>query len=334
MKAMVMTATGGREVLALREIPEPPLRTGHDLLVRVKAAGVNPVDTKLRSRGTFYPDRLPCVLGCDGAGVVEEVGADARRFRAGDEVYFCNGGIGGDPGCYAEHAVVDERYVAAKPRSLDFAQAAAAPLVLITAWESLYDRGRMHASQTVLVHAGAGGVGHVAIQLARRAGCRVLTTVSTDEKAAFVRGLGAEEVIPYRTVDVADAALSWTDGVGVDVALDTVGGETFAHTFCAVRHYGDLVTLLQPPADVDWKLARLRNLRVSLELMLTPMYDDLHDARLHQADILAQCARLFDEGLLSVHVSHRLPLEEAAEAHRLIEQGGLTGKVVLEIDRV
>jgi len=333
MKAMLMTATGGREVLALRDVPKPELRTGHDLLVRVRAAGVNPVDTKLRSRGTFYPDRMPCILGCDGAGVVEAVGPDVRRFRAGDAVYFCNGGIGGEPGCYAEYTVVDERYVAAKPRSLDFAHAAAAPLVIITAWESLYDRGRMRADHTVLVHAGAGGVGHVAIQLARRAGCRVCSTVSTEEKAAFVRGLGVEEVIAYRTVDIADAALSWTDGVGVDLALDTVGGPAFALTFCAVRHYGDLVTLLQPPADVDWKVARLRNLRVSLELMLTPMYDDLHDARLHQADILTQCARLFDEGRLKVHVSHRLPLEDAAEAHRVIERGGLTGKVVLDVDR-
>jgi NADPH2:quinone reductase len=331
MKAILMTGVGARDVLALRELPEPEPRRAHDLLVRLKAAGVNPVDTKLRGRGTYYPDRLPCVLGCDGAGVVEAVGPQVTRFRAGDAVYFCNGGIGGDPGCYAEYTVVDDRYAALKPASLDFAEAAAAPLVLITAWESLHDRGRVHADQTVLVHAGAGGVGHVAIQIARRAGCRVATTVGNADKAALARELGAEKTILYRDIDFADAALSWTDGVGVDLALDTVGAGTFVKTFAAVRHYGDLVTLLQPPADTDWKVARLRNLRVSLELMLTPMYDDLHDARMHQAGILAQCAHLFDEGLLRVLVSHRLPLAAAGEAHRLLEQGGMVGKVVLEI---
>lgn len=333
MKALVMTATGGPEVLALRDVPEPPPPSGHKILVRLKAAGVNPVDTKLRARGTYYPGRLPAILGCDGAGVVEGVGEAVQRFRVGDSVYFCDGGIGGDPGCYTELRVVDERHVALKPRSLDFAQAAAAPLVLITAWEALHDRAGMHVDQTVLVHGGAGGVGHVAIQLARRAGCRVCTTVSTSDKADLVRALGAEEVIPYREVDFADAALSWTDGVGVDIALDTVGGQTFTHSFGAVRHYGDLVTLLQPPAETDWKVARIRNLRVSLELMLTPMYDDLPEARRHQAEILTECGRLFDDGRLRVHVGAELPFGEAARAHRLIEAGGVTGKIVLRHDR-
>jgi NADPH2:quinone reductase len=331
MKAMVMTATGGPEVLGLRDLPLPTLRGPRDLLVRLRAAGVNPVDTKLRARGTFYPERMPAILGCDGAGVVADVGSEVRRFRPGDDVYFCNGGIGGETGCYAEYTVVDERHAAAKPRAVDFATAAAAPLVLITAWESLYDRGRLHADHTVLIHAGAGGVGHVAVQLARRSGGRVCATVGSPEKAALVRALGAEETVLYREVDFDDAVLSWTDGVGVDVALDTVGGTTFAKTFPAVRHYGDLVTLLQPPADVDWKVARLRNLRVSLELMLTPMYDGLEDALAHQADILAQCAHLIDTGHLRLHVSRRFPLEDAAEAHRLIEAGGVTGKLVLEI---
>ncbi len=326
-----MTATGGPEVLGLRDLPLPKLRGPRDLLVRLRAAGVNPVDTKLRTRGTFYPERMPAILGCDGAGVVEAVGTGVRRFRVGDEVYFCNGGIGGETGCYAEYTVVDERHAAAKPRTVDFATAAAAPLVLITAWESLYDRGRLHADHTVLIHAGAGGVGHVAVQLARRSGCRVCATVGSAEKAALVRALGAEETVLYHEVDFDDAVLTWTDGVGVDVALDTVGGATFAKTFPAVRHYGDLVTLLQPPADVDWKVARLRNLRISLELMLTPMYDGLEDALAHQADILVQCAHLIDTGHLRVHVSRQFPLGDAAEAHRVIEAGGVTGKLVLEI---
>ncbi len=332
MKAIVMTAPGGPDVLRLEDVPEPSLPTGRNVLVRLKAAGVNPVDTKLRSRGTYYPDRMACILGCDGAGIVQAVGDEVTRFKPGHEVYFCNGGIGGEPGNYAEFAVVDERFAAKKPEPISFEQAAAAPLVLITAWEALHDRACIHPNQNVLVHAGAGGVGHVAIQLAKHSHCRVCTTVSSPEKAAFVGELGADEVIDYRTTDFADASLAWTNGIGVDICFDTVGGGTFAKSFEAVRHYGDLVTILQPPSDTDWKVARIRNLRVSLELMLTPMYDGLLEARQHQARILEECTHLFNQEQLSVHLSHTLPLEEAAEAHRLIEQGGMMGKIALTID--
>ncbi len=332
MKAMLMTTTGGPQALQPADIPVPGIDAPTEMLVRLAAAGVNPVDTKLRSRGTFYPDRLPCVLGCDGAGVVEAIGSKVRRFQAGDEVYFCNGGIGGAPGSYAEYTLVDEAHAARKPATSSFAEAAAAPLALITAWESLYDRGRMQVGQHLLIHAGAGGVGHLAIQLAKEAGCRVCTTVSTDDKAAFVSGLGADEVIRYRETDFCDAALAWTEGRGVDIAFDTVGGSTFLATFGAVRHYGDLVTILQPPADTDWKVARIRNLRISLELMLTPMYDDLPEARLHQTSILENGARMFDEGTLKIQVSHQIPLAQAAEAHRLVEAGSTTGKIVLVME--
>ena len=165
-----MTSTGGPEVLALQEVETPKLRSPKDVLVRLKAAGVNPIDTKLRRNGTFYPDRQPTILGCDGAGIAEAVGAGVTRFKAGDEVYFFNGGIGGATGNYAEYAVVDECCTAHKPAKLDMVHAAAAPLVLITAWEALHDRGQIHKKFRVLIHAGAGGVGHVAIQLAKLAG--------------------------------------------------------------------------------------------------------------------------------------------------------------------
>ncbi|MFA7095069.1 MAG: zinc-dependent alcohol dehydrogenase family protein [Gammaproteobacteria bacterium] len=332
MKAMLMTATGGPEVLQLANVPEPEITSDTELLVRLKAAGVNPVDTKLRSKGTYYPDRLPAILGCDGAGVVEAVGAGVTRFRVGDEVYFCSGGIGGSPGNYAEYAVVDERFCAHKPRSLNFAEAAAAPLVLITAWESLHDRAAIKPDQTVLIHAGAGGVGHVAIQLAKLAGAQVCTTIGSREKADFVSDLGADAPILYKTTDFVWAVQEWTKGDGVDLALDAVGGDTFIATFRALRVYGDLVTLLQPGPDVDWKEARLRNLRVSYELMLTPMYYGLDAAREHQAQILEECARLFDEGRLRIHLAQTFPLEEAAAAHRLIEQGTMTGKIALVLE--
>lgn len=332
MKAIVMHAPGAPQVLRLADVPTPEIIHDTDLLVRIKAAGVNPIDTKLRARGTYFPERMPAILGCDGAGVVEAVGASVSRFKPGDAIYFCNGGIGGHPGTYAEYAVVDARFAARKPESLDFNQAAAAPLVLITAWEALYDRARMTAGQTVLIHAGAGGVGHVAIQLAKAAGCRVLTTVGSATKADFVRQLGADEAILYRETDFAQAVLDQTRGQGADIVFDTVGSATFNASFAAVRPYGNLVTLLQPGSDTDWKTARLRNLRVSQELMLSPMVFGWTDAQQHQAWILEQCANLFDAHTLHVHVDRILPLRDAAVAHRLIETGALTGKVVLAID--
>ena len=331
MKAILMQTLGTPEVLTLADVPAPAIAGETDVLVRLKAAGVNPIDTKLRARGTYFPERMPAILGCDGAGVIEAVGSRVSRFKVGDAVYFCNGGIGGEAGCYAEVAVVDERFAAHKPERLDFTQAAAAPLVLITAWEALHDRARMTAGQTVLIHAGAGGVGHVAIQLAKNAGCRVITTVSSAEKAEFVRALGADEVIRYRDTDFVAATLDLTEGQGADIVFDTVGGATFSASFAATRPYGDVVTLLQPGADTDWKTARLRNLRVSQELMLSPMYYGWTDAQQHQASILEQCAGLFDAGKLRVHVDRVLPLAQAAEAHRMIEAGKVIGKLVLAV---
>lgn len=332
MKAVLITNPGAPENLQLHQVPEPTIQQETELLVRLKAAGVNPIDTKLRSRGTFFPDRMPAILGCDGAGIVEAVGAAVRRFRPGDEVYFCNGGIGGHPGNYAEWTVIDERFAATKPRTLSFAEAAAAPLVLITAWEALYDRARLQAGQRVLIHAGAGGVGHVALQLAKLQGATVCTTVSTSAKAEFAQHLGADRAILYKQTDFVQETLRWTDGQGVEVAFDTIGGPLLEQTFPAVQVYGDLVTILEPAANTNWKVARTRNQRISLELMLTPMLQGLIEEQQAQAKILDQAARLIDQGQLQIHVSQVLPLAEAAQAHRLLEAGGMTGKLVLAID--
>jgi len=331
MKAIVMTRPGGPEVLEERRMKPPAIHQSHEALVRLKAAGVNPIDAKLRSRGAYASKQKETVLGCDGSGIVEAAGASVTRFQPGDAVYYCHGGIGLDLGNYAEFAIVPEWALAKKPVSLDFTTAAAAPLVLITAWESLFDRARIQAGRKVFIHAGAGGVGHVAIQLAIIGGCEVATTVSSDEKAAFVRNLGARHVINYKTQNVAESLLAWTDGQGVDVAFDTVGGDAFAQLIAAVRIYGDLVTILQVPEDTDWGAIRLRNLRVSQELMLTPMIMNMEDAARHQTEILEQCAKYIDDGRLGVHVSHTFPLDQAAEAHRLIEAGGMIGKIALEI---
>lgn len=332
MKAVLMTAAGSPEVLQLQEVPEPTLQQPTDLLIRLKAAGINPIDIKLRQRGTFYPDQMPAILGCDGAGVVEAVGSGVQHFQVGDPVYFCNGGLGTQAGNYAEFVVVDERFVARKPNALSFAEAAAAPLVLITAWESLFDRCNLQPGQRVLIQAGAGGVGHVAIQLAALKQAHVATTVGSEEKARLVRQLGAELAILYKQTDVVQAVMDWTQGEGVDIAFDTVGGKTFFQSLETVKVYGEAVSILEfDNTHANWKSARMRNLRVSQELMLTPMLKGLVAAQQHQAQILKECAQLFDAGKLKIHLQQVFPLAEAAKAHQLLETGSMTGKLVLHI---
>jgi NADPH2:quinone reductase len=329
VKAMVMTAPGSPEVLQLQDVPIPAIQAETEVLVRLHAAGVNPIDTKLRSRGTFYPDRPNPILGCDGAGVVEAVGSAVTSVRVGDDVYFCDGGLGDRTGNYGEYTVVDQCYMAPKPKNLSFAEAAAAPLVLITAWEALYDRGRLEAGRKIFIQAGAGGVGHVAIQLAKLSGVEISTTVSSDAKATFVKSLGADQVLHYPTTDVVAAVLDWSNGEGVDLAFDTLGGQSMSQCFALTRVYGDVVTLLAPDATTNWKIARDRNLRLSYELMLTPMLQNLEFARRDQANILRHCTRLFEQGDLKIQLSHTFPLAQAADAHRQIETGSTFGKVAL-----
>ncbi len=335
MRAMVMTAVGGTEVLQPAHVAKPKIDGAHQVLVHLQAAGVNPIDTKLRARGLYIDHPLPAILGCDGAGIVEAVSDDVQGFRPGDAVFYCYGGLGQQCGNYAEYAVVDSRYLAVIPAGLDMVTAAAAPLVLITAWEALFDRARIRSGMKVLIHAGAGGVGHVAIQLAKVAGCEVATTAGSEEKAVWVAELGADLVLRYDKEDVVAELLRWSDGdgvdAGVDMAFDTVGGAAFHQAAAAVRPYGDLVSLLQFPEDADWPGLRLRNVRLSQELMLTPMVLGLDDAAEHQAAILEQCGQMMEQRKLMVMVNDTLPLEQAAEAHRRIEDGHMAGKLVLTI---
>ncbi|GAB1235415.1 zinc-dependent alcohol dehydrogenase family protein [Ferrigenium sp. UT5] len=333
MKAVLATAAGGPEVLQQQDIPLPALPSPHHIRVKLAAAGVNPVDAKLRASPAYHPDKLPAILGCDGAGVVESIGSAVRRFKVGDEVFFCNGGIGDEPGCYAEYTTLHEEYCAAKPANLSPADAAALPLVLITAWEALVERANVQAGQTLLIHAAAGGVGHVALQLAHHLGAQIAVTVGDEKKAGLAHGLGAEKIIRYRTRDFVQETLDWTGGKGVNAVFDTVGGETFLRSLDAARIGGKVVSILATAmAQADVQKARLRNLSLCYELMLTPQVLNLHDEQVRQRRILEHGAALVEKGKLGVLVAHRLPLEQAATAHRLIEAGGMTGKIVLTMD--
>ena len=330
MKAVLMTQAGDASVLQLNEVTKPDLPSAHHVRVRLAAAGINPLDTKLRAKTVYHPDKLPAILGCDGAGLIDAIGSQVTRFKAGDAVYFCNGGIGDEPGCYAEYTTLHEEYCAMAPASIPLQDAAALPLVCITAWEALFERVNLQAGQTILIHAAAGGVGHIAVQLAHHIGARIAITVSDTKKAGLAQALGAEKIIAYKAQDFVEETLNWTNGLGADVVFDTVGGDTFLRSLQAARVGGKIVSLLSTALSLaDTQLARLRNLSLCYELMLTPQLFNLHEERLRQRKILDSCTARIEAGELGVLVTHRFALAHAAEAHRLIEAGSITGKIIL-----
>lgn len=329
MKAVVMTGIGSPNVLKVQELPEPQITRPSQIKVRLQTAGVNPIDTKLRQGGLFYGAAPPAILGCDGAGEVVAIGEEATRFQPGDKVWFCHGGLGREQGNYAQFTVLEENRAEFLPSRLSYPEAAATPLALITAWEALYDRGRLEEGQTVLIHAGAGGVGHLAVQLARIRGATVITTVSNPEKADFVRGLGADLIINYREQPLDETVMDLTGGRGVDLVFDTVGPAVFRQSLPLLAEYGSIVTILDPGDALVTSEARNRNLSIAFTLMLTPALKDLEDALAHQGEILRLGGEWMSEGRLKVRVSRMLELEDAPAAHALIEEGHTLGKLVL-----
>ena len=217
------------------DLPRPIPATGQ-VLVRVHASGVNPLDTKIRAgKAEHARQPLPAILGLDMAGVVEEIGPGVTAFSQGDEVYGMVGGVGGLQGTLAEFVAADASLLAGKPRNLSMREAAALPLSIITAWEGLVDRAKVHPGQKVLIHGGAGGIGHVAVQIARAFGADVFATVSPD-KASIAESFGAV-AIDYRTLSVEEYVAAYTGGQGFDIVYDTVGGATLDASFAAVKRY-------------------------------------------------------------------------------------------------
>ena len=332
MRAAVMTAVGGPDVLQLRQVALAWPRRERDVLVRLKAAGVNPADAFFRALGPYVGGPGPIVLGHDGAGVVEAVGTAVTTFEPGDPVCFCNGGIGGEFGTYAEFAVVPDEQLVRIPDGVGWHAAAAFPLVAITAWEALVERAGLKSGESVLVHAGAGGTGQMAIQLARLRGARVATTVSSEAKAELVRAIGAELAILYPREDFVAAAQAWTGGVGVEVALDNVGPEVMVKTFSAMAPYGRVVTLMGTPSDDAELSAYNRNLTIHNVMMLTPMWFALRDHLKRQADDVRRMAPYLATGEIKMRIEEVFPLSEASAAHARLEAGAMSGKIVLDME--
>jgi NADPH2:quinone reductase len=328
MRALLLQSYGETPDFKLSDIPEPQMRPGH-VLVRVAAASVNPIDLKIRKLRPSFAPPLPALLGMDMAGVVAAVGEGVTSFKPGDEVYGWPGGAGVLPGCLAQYVLADERLIARKPGALSMAEAAALPLVTITAWEALFDRAGVSPGQHVLIHAGAGGVGHVAVQLAKAHGARVAATVSTPEKAALAASFGADEVIDYRRENIETYLARLTGGVGFDMVFDTVGGANLDASLAAARPRGVVVST-NTRSSHDLSPLHAKGLTLSVVFSLLPLLDG--QGRERYGEILALAAALADAGHLRPLLSERrFSLEEAGLAQEFLDSGKAVGKVVVDI---
>ena len=328
MQAQVIHAFGEPEQFRLEIVARPTPGPG-EVLVRQHATSVNPVDYKLRRHGPAAAPALPAILGCDVAGEVVAVGAGVTDFAIGDAVYGCAGGVRGMPGAYAEYINADARLLARKPATLDWRQAAALPLVGITAWEGLVDKARVQPGDKVLVLGGAGGVGHVAIQLAKVRGAHVTATVSSPAKAEIVRALGADAVVNYRDETVADYVGRLTDGIGFDLVFDAVGGDSLNTAMAAARPNGQVITIV---ASQTYDLSPAHGKGLSLHVVFMPLPMLLNRGREHHGEILRELAQLADAGQLRPLLdTERFALTDMAAAHRRLESGAAVGKVVVDI---
>src|SRR6266403_824416 len=308
MKAVRIHKYGGLEVLKYEDAPRPEPQS-NEVLIRVHAAAVNPIDWKVREGDMkdFWPHKFPLILGWDLSGVVEELGRGMSRFKKGDEVYSVPD-VSRD-GAYAEHIVVRESELSLKPKSLHHIRAAAVPLAALTAWQSLFDTAQLQPGQRVLIHAGSGGVGHFAVQLAKWKGGHVFGTASTKNQE-LLRELGVDEPIDYTKQKFEDVARD------VDLVLDLIGGETQERSWSVLKKGGVLLSLVQPPSVEKAKALGIRAAFVAVH---------------PNGAQLAEIAKLIDSGELKLTIDRILPLSEVRRAHELSQSGHTHGKIVLRI---
>lgn len=326
MRAMVATGFGGPEVLQLQEVPRPVPAAGQ-VLIRVRASSVNPIDTKIRSGMLGHLAPSPLILGCDSAGEVVEAGP-GTSWKTGDRVMACGGGVIGYPGALAEYQVLDATLCARCPEGLSWEACAALPLVGLTAHEGL-TRGGVHEGQRVLVHAGTGGVGQMTIQLAKQLGAEVWTTISSQEKAALAKRLGADGVIFYKEKTVAEYVRQITAGGGFDVVFDTVGGENVARCLEAVGVSGTVVSI-STRTSADLSPLHAKGVSLHVVFMIIPLLYNQAGPRAAQGAALARISDLAASGSVKPLMDpHVFSFEQAGAAHALLESGKAIGKITL-----
>jgi NADPH2:quinone reductase len=325
MQALVLNRHNGP--LELTSLPQPTPSAG-EVLVRIGASGLNPLDLKIRAGAAAHARHpLPLVLGIDLAGVVVTVGPGVTAFKAGDEAYGMTGGVGGIQGSLAQYAAVDARLLALKPSNLSMREAAALPLAFITSYAGIVDRARLQTGQTVLVQGGAGGVGHVSVQLALALGAKVSATVSMRDRE-LVAGLGATP-IDYRAQSVEQYNASCTQGQGFDLVVDTVGGATLDASFAAVKHFGHVVSALGWGTHALAPLS-FREASYSGVFTLHPLLTGQHCA--HHGEMLREATRLAEDGKLTPRVDpRRFDLQDAELAYVAIASGTARGKIVVDV---
>lgn len=328
MQAQIITQFGSPAVFETADISIPQVIPNH-VLIRVTATSVNPVDYKIRQGAVpdIAPD-FPAVLHGDVAGVVEAIGEGVTSFAPGDEVYACAGGVNGLGGALAEYMLADADLVAHKPKSLTMTEAAALPLVSITAWEGLVDRAKVQPGQRVLVYGATGGVGHIGVQLAKWAGATVYALVSSDEKGAIARKIGADFTINYRQQPVDEFVAEHTDGQGFDVVFDTVGNDNLQQAFKAAKLNGTVISTVSL-SQQDLTLLHAKGLTLHLVFMLIPLLHGVGRSR--HGEILTQLAQLVDAGQVRPLLDSQVfTFSDVAAAHQRAESGQAIGKVVLQ----
>ena len=328
MKAFVIEHFGKPDIFQAIDLAKPKLLP-NCVLIKVAATSVNPADTKIRQGAVadIAPD-FPAVLHGDVAGVVEAVGNNVNTFKVGDEVYGCAGGVKGTGGALAEYMLADVNLIAHKPKSLTMTEAAALPLVSITAWEGLIDRAKVQPGQKVLVYGGTGGVGHIGVQLAKWAGAEVYATVSSKAKAAIALSLGADVTIDYCQTPVAEFVTRHTNGRGFDVVFDTVGNDNLQNAFQAAKSNGTVVSTVSLSKQ-DLTLLHAKGLTLHLVYMLIPLLWGIN--RPSHGEILTKIAKLVDEKKIRPEIDNKtFTFSEIAAAHAHLESGKAVGKVVLD----
>ncbi|RJE81102.1 zinc-dependent alcohol dehydrogenase family protein [Paracoccus sp. JM45] len=328
MKTMILNAYGPDAPFTEADQPRPNVTDGH-VVIRIKATSVNTIDTMIKDIGTDLPlsPALPAVLGMDFAGFIEEVGTGVTGFDKGDEVYGCAGGLADLKGALAEYMLADARLIAKKPTSLTMREAAALPLVGITAWEGL-GRAGVAAGHKVLVHGGAGGVGHIAVQLARHLGADVSATGTGVVQEDVIKGFGAY-AIDYKSTQIDDYVAARTDGAGFDMVFDTVGGPNLINSFAAAALNAHVVTTVAL-SEIDLSGAHFKGLSLHIVFMLLPMLHDVNRAA--QGKILAQLAKLVDAGAVKPLLDQsQFTLGEVGAAYARLKSGQALGKVVVDV---